>query len=631
MSLPVGVETCTVTFGSAVSFVGAPAKIEATLMADRTIVHAATGMSVWSGDDQVTAVSGSFLTFAVPVVDQAGFVDASGAAVTSWFYTLTGRITFENGKTANFSRNFQVFHGQTNVDLDLVPDGPVLPGASAPSATVYSVAGHSGLVTVEQLAAALDVRYATKDTVTGNLRATVSGPTGIDAEQSVLLGNLAGNELTSLNRRNVAVGARALAIAGRSGDTSHDNIAIGPFQAMGTTLGVGNIALGFSTLGGAESGNGPAGFVPPAVQNYNVALGYEALIYGTDASENVVLGRNAMTEIWSGLGNVALGSRALRACKITSRFNIAIGYSALDNGTVVGTNTRGHNIAIGRSAMQDATGADVTDNVVLGSDAGNALQARNNVFIGKSSGGQQTTAIENVGIGTLALAANVTGAALVAIGSDALRFNTAANNTAIGYAALRANTTASNNTAVGKQSLTNNTTGASNTSVGSGAMQTSSTGGFNTAVGAGALAAATTAVNNSAVGANALTAVTTGGLNTAVGGAALQALTTGASNTALGQDASTTLVSLTNAVIIGKGARVNANEGTALGQGATVGHIGSVALGQGTTTTDVAQVMVGPRDVEITDTTKGVVIKSPDGTRYRIKVANGGALSAVAA
>lgn len=29
------------------------------------------------------------------------------------------------------------------------------------------------------------------------------------------------------------------------------------------------------------------------------------------------------------------------------------------------------------------------------------------------------------------------------------------------------------------------------------------------------------------------------------------------------------------------------------------------------------------RDIEITDTTKGIILKSPDGTRYRITVAKG--------
>jgi hypothetical protein len=32
-------------------------------------------------------------------------------------------------------------------------------------------------------------------------------------------------------------------------------------------------------------------------------------------------------------------------------------------------------------------------------------------------------------------------------------------------------------------------------------------------------------------------------------------------------------------------------------------------------------------DIEITNSTNGIILKSPDGTRYRITVTNGGALS----
>jgi len=38
---------------------------------------------------------------------------------------------------------------------------------------------------------------------------------------------------------------------------------------------------------------------------------------------------------------------------------------------------------------------------------------------------------------------------------------------------------------------------------------------------------------------------------------------------------------------------------------------------------------VGPLDLEITDPTKGVILTSPDGTRWRIKVDNAGTLTVV--
>lgn len=65
---------------------------------------------------------------------------------------------------------------------------------------------------------------------------------------------------------------------------------------------------------------------------------------------------------------------------------------------------------------------------------------------------------------------------------------------------------------------------------------------------------------------------------------------------------------------------------TALGAYAEAVHLSSVALGTSSITTADYQVMVGPRDVEVTDTAKGVVLKSPDATRYRITVADGGSL-----
>ena len=40
---------------------------------------------------------------------------------------------------------------------------------------------------------------------------------------------------------------------------------------------------------------------------------------------------------------------------------------------------------------------------------------------------------------------------------------------------------------------------------------------------------------------------------------------------------------------------------------------------------------VGADDLEITDSAKGLILKSPDGTRYRVTVANGGTLSVGAA
>jgi len=82
----------------------------------------------------------------------------------------------------------------------------------------------------------------------------------------------------------------------------------------------------------------------------------------------------------------------------------------------------------------------------------------------------------------------------------------------------------------------------------------------------------------------------------------------------------------TNTTIDAAG-NISTNSAVDVGSGPNISLLadGSASLANGVVTISATG------DVEITDTTKGPIIKSPDGTRYRIKVANGGALSTVAA
>jgi len=56
-------------------------------------------------------------------------------------------------------------------------------------------------------------------------------------------------------------------------------------------------------------------------------------------------------------------------------------------------------------------------------------------------------------------------------------------------------------------------------------------------------------------------------------------------------------------------------------------NTGSVGIG---TTSPSAKLTVASGDIEVTLNTKGIILKSPDGTRYRITVANGGSLTSTA-
>ena len=106
-------------YGPAVSFIGQGGTIRARLRVDRPVIHAATGVRLHDGHDAITANPGVPLQFSVPHVDQAGFIDPAGRTVTGWSYILEGTITFGTKTRTPFSRTFQVFVGDTAVDLDL--------------------------------------------------------------------------------------------------------------------------------------------------------------------------------------------------------------------------------------------------------------------------------------------------------------------------------------------------------------------------------------------------------------------------------------------------------------------------------------------------------------------------------
>lgn len=81
-------------------------------------------------------------------------------------------------------------------------------------------------------------------------------------------------------------------------------------------------------------------------------------------------------------------------------------------------------------------------------------------------------------------------------------------------------------------------------------------------------------------------------------------------------------------VAIGTNAKTTAQNSVAVGLGAIASHLESVALGRGSTTEVTNSVSVGERDLQILGNgTKGIVMRSPDGTRYRLQIANGGTIT----
>lgn len=94
-------------------------------------------------------------------------------------------------------------------------------------------------------------------------------------------------------------------------------------------------------------------------------------------------------------------------------------------------------------------------------------------------------------------------------------------------------------------------------------------------------------------------------------------------------------------VVVGRIAKSQGTRGTAIGafadtitKGVAIGYAAvcdtadSVAIGDSTNTEVASSVAIGPRDLHVQAATKGVILTSPNGTKYRIKVDDAGALSA---
>lgn len=243
----------------------------------------------------------------------------------------------------------------------------------------------------------------------------------------------------------------------------------------------------------------------------------------------------------------------------------------------------------------------------------------------------------------------------------------------------------SHNTSVGLEALDSLSGGTYNTAIGQEALDAMSSGSQNTAVGAQAMRDTTTGANNVAVGRAALMGAT-GSDNVALGESAIWN-TDGSNNVAIGSQAGaysnetfTEVTTQANSVYVGHKTRANAADDNAIVIGHNAYSLGAntTAIGKAATTkarifgdlgigtsdpsaalhavkTSAAQSRLGydssnyadmtvssdgkltidtsgneintPDAIEITTAGEGIVLKSPNGTRHKITVANNGTLS----
>ena len=235
------------------------------------------------------------------------------------------------------------------------------------------------------------------------------------------------------------------------------------------------------------------------------------------------------------------------------------------------------------------------------------------IGIGTQTPGAQLETTANILVNGITVGAGI-GAGTVIIGQNALSGNgTAGNyNTAIGEEAMRSQASGfpQSNVAVGRQALQNIDDANHNAALGAYSMRSLSTGSNNTSVGSSSLSNNTTGDNNIAVGRDAGDLLSSNSPNFTPS----NSIFIGTNTKALG-------LGQTNQIVIGH---------EAVGLGSNTTAIGNSA----TTDTRVWGKLDVPTggidsygDIEI-DLGQGVILKSPNGTRYRIVVSDLGALSA---
>ncbi len=329
--------------------------------------------------------------------------------------------------------------------------------------------------------------------------------------------------------------------------------------------GIGSYALSKNTMGRANTGIGYGALYSNTSGSENTATGAQALYANTQGIDNTAFGYSALfanlSSYNSAFGNLALSSNT------TGSLNTAMGEAALRFNSTAGSNT-----AIGRGALttQSYSNGGVSwqsNNVAVGAEAlfsnqpNSTANGVSNTAVGTAAMRANTIGYDNTAVGAAALYSNIAGWHNTAIGRQALFYNNeGASNTATGYKALRENTDGNNNTANGLRSLEANTRGSSNTAIGSNSLFRNTIGFKNTASGDFALSSNTTGDYNTAMGNDALANSVTGNNNTAVGNSALLNLTGGFQNIAIGWESGThpAAPNIFNTISIGNDGFLNA-------------------------------------------------------------------------
>ena len=450
----------------------------------------------------------------------------------------------------------------------------------------------------------------------------LAGTTNLNGSTNVALGtwaltaNSSGSSNVALGSGTLGqntIGSNSIAIgtqAGSAGTTSSNHVYIG-FQAGSVvSSGDNNTFIGYNSGQGIVTSNNNTllgyGTNAASALTNATAIGYSATV---TASNSLILGGTGANAVNVGIGTTSPNQQL----EITNAFRFPSTTSSTTGVIYKGANRFIHNykpsandgnntfmgVNAGNFTMSSATSWLASGNTGIGTNALTALTtAGYNTAVGFNALTANTTGSYNMAFGSQALSTNLSGDGNVAVGHGSLEKNTASSNTAIGNAALSLNTVGTGNSAIGESALLKNTIGNYNTSVGQSSMRENIDGGSNTALGLSALQlntsgsfnlalgtsslatnvlgssntavgydalSASTSSNNVAVGYLSGTGISTGGNNTFVGSNTGATNLTGSNNTLLGYQANVSSSALTNAMAIGNGTTVNANNKVVVG------------------------------------------------------------------
>lgn len=265
-----------------------------------------------------------------------------------------------------------------------------------------------------------------------------------------------------------------------------------------------------------------------------------------------------------------------------------------------------------------------------------------NVFLGANAGRYCTTGTQNLALGYNAQSLMTTATGCIAIGGYSQESLTTGNyNCSLGIYSQIAVVSGSYNTAIGTSSQRALTSGTRNCSFGSDTLRGLTTGNYNVAFGdiagryhADGSTALTDPEYSVYIGANARGKDNSDDNSVVIGGNTPIGL--GANTTVIGTSA-TTLTRLFGNLGLGVDSpsasihTIKTTEQLRLGYDATYYASFTVSSAGNLTIDTVGNTIYTPDTIENTTSGAGIVLKSPDGTRYRLTVANGGTLSISAA